>query len=552
MSASVLRAIATTSKKGAIKSGLQKEARRIVKRDPLGRFLIWLNEAGLHEKDHQMDGMKFCIDRETAAIPRWGARGGIIADEMGLGKTILMLGCIVSNFRGFNGRTSSLIVVPPALLAQWKSIIVKFMGHFPLVYHGSKVKLITTEQLETSPIVLTTYGMVAINKKKKANCPLWSVKWNRLILDEAHHIRNMRTGAFAGAIKLHANIKWLVTGTPIQNRKTDLVALCCVLGLQGALRRNPSSIKEIIKHHLLRRTKKSVGIKLPPLNEQLVIVPWASKEEENLSKQIHHHANFSRVTVENVDALISELTHHPLPMLTRARQSCIFPHLLNAAIKKMQKQGRIPVSVNLKRLTTCSKATAVAAHLARRKNNSRRKIVFCHYRGEIDLLSALLKKWGVSVGTVDGRTRKKDRKFALEYSVNKPQFLSVCKAWSVKGSGTHLIHDLVSPFLGPQVIVVQINTACEGLNLQHFQEVYFTSPHWNPAVEDQAIARAHRIGQNDKVDVFRFVMADFKNERCECGNASCKLASQINIDSYCQMVQEKKRELMKLIATSNA
>ena len=73
----------------------------------------------------------------------------------------------------------------------------------------------------------------------------------------------------------------------------------------------------------------------------------------------------------------------------------------------------------------------------------------------------------------------------------------------------------------------------------------FTSPHWNPAVEDQSIARAHRIGQDEKVNVFRFVMQDFQN--CTCGDVHCKKEAHITIDRYCRMVQDKKRELCDVI-----
>ena len=90
---------------------------------------------------------------------------------------------------------------------------------------------------------------------------------------------------------------------------------------------------------------------------------------------------------------------------------------------------------------------------------------------------------------------------------------------------------------GPQVLIVQIQTACEGLNLQHINEVYFTTPHWNPAVEDQAVARAHRIGQENEVDVYRFV-SKFKNKKDD---------SSVTLDQYCMEIQNKKREIAKMI-----
>ena len=88
----------------------------------------------------------------------------------------------------------------------------------------------------------------------------------------------------------------------------------------------------------------------------------------------------------------------------------------------------------------------------------------------------------------------------------------------------------INEYLMPQVLIAQIQTCCEGLNLQHFSEVYFTTPHWNPAVEDQAIARAHRIGQKNKVSVYRFIT---------------KFKVSMSLDEYCISVQQKKREKAK-------
>ena len=500
--------------------------------DRIEKYKRWLSVAKLDEKPHQLEGMKFCLEKETEERPLYGVRGGIIADEMGLGKTILMLGCIVSNFNGMNGLTNTLVVLPTALLDQWTKIFKKFMGHTPLVYHGKNVKSISKGSLENASIVITTYGMIAADKK--GGSPLWNIQWNRLIMDEAHHVRNMNSGHYRGAKKIKADIKWLVTGTPIQNSKGDLYSLCSVLGLKTALYANPANIKSIIKYHLLRRTKKDVGIKLPPLIDEQILVPWESEEEESLARQIHSRAHFSAVHVTNVDDIIRDMTNHPLLMFTRARQICTFPHLLHLAVKKMQKEGNLPRNANLKKIDTCSKATAVSNHIIKRCYNKRRKIVFCHYRGEIDLICALLRKRGIGVGAVDGRTSKKDRNSFLDASVTQEEFGSVCKKWNNK----NFVYDFIKPYISPDVIVVQIQTASEGLNLQHFKEVYFTSPHWNPAVEDQAIARAHRIGQNEKVNVFRFIMEDFKISDEEYG---------LSLDNYCCQVQLKKRELVEIL-----
>jgi SNF2 family DNA or RNA helicase len=140
-----------------------------------------------------------------------------------------------------------------------------------------------------------------------------------------------------------------------------------------------------------------------------------------------------------------------------------------------------------------------------RKNNGAGKLVFCHFSKEIDTVICRLRSNGVTnVGTFDGRTPP------------------------------HLRHaKLRAKF---DVLVLQIRTGCEGLNLQHdFSEVYFVSPHWNPYVEDQAIARCHRMGQTKPVHVFNFIMDS-------PGNSGSK-----SLDQYVHSVQQRKRRNLEII-----
>ena len=146
--------------------------------------------------------------------------------------------------------------------------------------------------------------------------------------------------------------------------------------------------------------------------------------------------------------------------MTRARQMCVYPPLIKSG-------------------NGASKLTEVSNHILERKNNGKRKLVFCHFRGEIDALKTKLQDQ-MKVSTFDGRTPMKERK--------------------------HITNETCD------ILLMQIQTGCEGLNLQQFSEVYFVSTHWNPAVEDQAIARCHRIGQMKPVSIFRFRMIGFAKE----------------------------------------
>ena len=131
-------------------------------------------------------------------------------------------------------------------------------------------------------------------------------------------------------------------------------------------------------------------------------------------------------------------------------------------------------------------------------------MVFCHYRGEIDILKRELSRSGLNVETFDGRVNTNNRSEILTKESD--------------------------------VLILQIQTGCEGLNLQQFNEIYFVSPHWNPAVEDQAVARCHRIGQKNEIDVFRFRMVGFDDE-----------LETRTLDEYAADVQDAKREVMTMI-----
>jgi len=354
---------------------------------------------------------------------------------------------------------------------------------------------------------------------------LHQIQWSRIIYDEAHHVRNAKTKVHMGACSLKANITWMVTGTPINNRLADLSALCKVIGLP-----NKGEIKKLMGIHLLRRTKDQVGIALPPVRTHVVEVTWKSPEERDMAADIHTALNFTDVNKENVHELIAWMNKHPLAAMTRARQVCLYPQLLHEAVIKMKSKGVLPQEVDLAEISTSSKMQSVTKQIVANKFSGKRKLIFSHFRGEIDELKKRIVAASMTVQTIDGRTKTNNKKQRVTPIVSESQFRSVCKAWNNCPSD---VFGVIDSFMAPDVMIVQIQTACEGLNMQHFQEIYFTSPHWNPAVEDQAVARAHRIGQENPVDVYRFVMEGF--------------GRSISFEQYCCQIQYFKREVMKIL-----
>lgn len=467
-------------------------------------FKAFLKQAKLEEQPHQFEGVEWCLqkEKEGCQIPKTEKQihGGIIADEMGLGKTIQLVGTMDAN-----PLPHTLIVLPKALLDQWIHVIKKMMKVKPLIYHGIWKKDTTLAHLLVYPVVITTYGMIA-ERGKNTSSLLYQVNWSRIIFDEAHHMRNNQTHIFKGASQLKSPIKWFVTGTPIQNKRNDLFSLCALLGLPTVYYTNPENLSDLAEKFILRRTKESTGLVLPKLIVHDIPVTWSNKAENNMSEDIHSAFKFSHLVCRDDSAtpacLLGEST---LVSLLRARQACILPELLKSNYEKYLKQSQTDsVSEITKAINSSSKMDSVLEKIIERKDNKKSKLVFCHFRGEIDYIHEALTSAGMKTEKFDGRTNEKQR---------------------------HAI--LTSKKI--DVLILQIQTGCEGLNLQQFSEVYFISPHWNPAIEDQAIARCHRFGQKEDVEVFRFYMIGFDHRE-----------ESNTIDEYSASVQDKKRQLMNI------
>ena len=453
-------------------------------------FKNYLDHAGLSHNHFQFDGVRWCLRNELYPyIPN--IRGGFLADEMGLGKTIMMIGLFLCNLR-----ERTLIVVPPALIKQWHSQILKTTGHNAIVFHGQNKKRINAELIQNSSIVITTYGAIFQKHTEKKRNILQDIIWGRIVFDEAHHLRNKNAKKISLKNILKSDVKWLVSGTPIQNSLRDLRNLCCILGDFPRDLITKKNISFVIKNYMLRRTKSGVGIDIPPLSINNQIVEWKNDKEKELSEDIHSSLRFSNVGYNERTLLFEEWK--PIVKIIKIRQLCIYPPLIK----------NLPQIYGNSYLNYDSKMSQIADFIISRKNNNNGKIVFCHFRTEIDELSLRLQNGGCSVGVIDGRITLKQRDFILSDSYN--------------------------------VIILQIQTCCEGLNLQDkYSEVYFISPHWNPAVEDQAIARCHRIGQKKEVSVFKFVMSnEFVSKKLIILDDE-----EIIIDSNYTKEKEEKEEL---------
>ena len=454
----------------------------------MNKFKNFLKRTGFDEKKFQLECFEWCLERETQgynvtlaalaepalAEPALAAakiikiHSAILALEMGLGKTIIMLGLIECNFQ-----RHTLIVLPRSLLDQWNKIIQKSFGHKPLIYHGSnpKCKNMTISEIKACPIIITTYGQISLPsakqiKRGKKQSILLDLAWDRVICDEAHHISHHKTNEYKGACLLRTKIIWLVTGTPIQNNLTELYNLYSLLGLPATYYIN---YDEAVKNFVFLRTKAGVGLPIPALHEHTEILEWINESERKFADHIHSFLPFCNIAQ---GAIAQQITDEEgtkivkIKYMTRARQVCLYPPVINKDIKYFKKlfakdQKKNTDSYGLMNFPSIyradSKISAVVNTLIQRKNGNG-KIVFCHYYSEIDIFAKRLLLQGFTIAKFDGRVKNSDRARVLSEPVD--------------------------------VLLAQIKMCREGLNLQdNYSEVYFPSPHFNPATEEQAIAR---------------------------------------------------------------
>ena len=405
---------------------------------------------------------------------------GFLADDMGLGKTAQTIAHMVVEHDAGRLEQPALIVVPTSLVPNWTAELSKFAPHLRVtILHGLN-RHQRRGQLAGVHVVITTYMVLArdIDAMKNQN-------WHLIVLDEAQAIKSPDAKATRAVCQLKARQRLCLSGTPIENNLDELWSQFAFLmpGLLGARRdftkrfrtpieRKGSDVRRFqlvrrIKPFILRRTKSEVATELPAKHtilRRITLAPDQRELYETIRVTLH-----DKVREQIAARSLAQSRIVVLDALLKLRQACCDPRLVKLPSARL--------------IETSSKLDDLLEMLGEMIPEGRRLLVFSQFTSMLDLIGPRLTAAGIPFVELRGDTRDRARPVGAFEAGEVPVFLI-----SLKAGG-------------------------RGLNLTSADTVIHYDPWWNPAVEDQASDRAHRIGQTKSVFVFKLVAADTVEER---------------------------------------
>ena len=419
--------------------------------------------------------------------------GGILADDMGLGKTVQAL-TMLEYYKKTNGSIKAIVICPTTLIYNWQNEVRKFTPELTFHIHHGNTRLRKHEELTQHNIIITTYGTL------RSDISMFvQVLFDYVVLDESQAIKNPSSKVTKAASLLTAKNRLCMSGTPLQNNTFDIFAQMNFLnpGLLGSMEffRNEFAtpidkfgepeqkehLRKLLYPFILRRTKEQVAKDLPEKTETIL---FCEMEEEQRSiyeayRNSYRDKILGAIDQQGIDK--SQLTI--LQGLMKLRQICDSPAILNEEEKFPNN------SIKLDEL-----AREISENIGQHK-----ALIFSQFLGMLALIKEKLKEQNVPFEYFDGSTSPADREKAIQNFQSNDD----CR-----------------------VFLISLKAGGVGLNLTAADYVYIVDPWWNPAVEQQAIDRTHRIGQTKNIFAYRMICID-------------------TIEDKILQLQEKKKTLAK-------
>lgn len=401
--------------------------------------------------------------------------GGILADDMGLGKTIQALSFLY-HLKEVNKTLKALVVCPTTLMYNWENEIRKFapgLKHY--IHHGGSrtAELIVHQNID---VIITTYGTLRSDIKQFVE-----VEFDYVVLDESQAIKNPASKVTKAACLLKSKSKLCLSGTPLQNNTFDIYAQMNFLnpGMLGSMeffkqefavpidkfgeREQKEHLRKLLFPFILRRTKEQVAQDLPEKSEMILFCEMSKEQRDIYDAFRNDYRDKILGVVDSQGVQKSQLTI--LQGLMKLRQICDSPAIMkddeqypNASVK-LEELGR-EITENI---------------------SDHKALVFSQFLGMLGLIKEKLKELGVDYEYFDGSTSAPDREKAIQRFQNDEN----CR-----------------------VFLISLKAGGVGLNLTAADYVYIVDPWWNPAVEQQAIDRTHRIGQTKNIFAYRMICKD--------------------------------------------
>ncbi|MEO6288431.1 MAG: DEAD/DEAH box helicase, partial [Ginsengibacter sp.] len=401
--------------------------------------------------------------------------GGILADDMGLGKTVQALS-MLSHYAEKEGSLKALVVCPTTLIYNWENEIRKFTPSLTWCIHHGSIRTRNPKEFEQYNIIITTYGTLRSDIQL-----MMRIFFDYVVLDESQAIKNPASKVTKAACLLTAKNRLCMSGTPLQNNTFDIYAQMNFLnpGLLGSVEffRNEFStpidkfgeqeqkdhLRKLLYPFILRRTKEQVAKDLPDKTETILFCEM--EDEQRKVYEAYRGAYREKImgTIEGQGINKSQLTI--LQGLMKLRQICDSPAILNEDEKYPNH------SIKLDELTR-----EITENIGEHK-----ALIFSQFLGMLALIKEKLIENEIHFEYFDGSTPPHEREKAIQNFQNNDD----CR-----------------------VFLISLKAGGVGLNLTAADYVYIVDPWWNPAVEQQAIDRTHRIGQTKNIFAYRMICKD--------------------------------------------